>query len=267
MRALPRINEATTAPLREFMPLAIAGDSRAQFNIGLMYARGEGVAQSDAEAARWYRRAADQGDADAQTKLGAMYVLGQGVPQNDADAVRWFRLAANKGEALAQYSVGVIYANGRGVPYDPGPADGVMGPRTRAAIMGFEADVGLPVDGQVSDLAEQADLAVLRGGDVVRRAEGEVARRVDAASEAALETVTQERMVKLAALTQQVSKTQQELEQTRAGLLESWQRMDQSVAERQSEVLTSLDAYAGTIGVRVEELLEALDLMVARSGG
>ena len=35
--------------------------------------------------------------------------------------------------------------------YDPGPADGVMGWRTRAAIRAFQADVGLPVDGQISD--------------------------------------------------------------------------------------------------------------------
>src|SRR5919106_1394834 len=35
--------------------------------------------------------------------------------------------------------------------YDPGPADGVMGPKTRAAIRAFQADFGLPVDGQVSD--------------------------------------------------------------------------------------------------------------------
>jgi hypothetical protein len=32
-------------------------------------------------------------------------------------------------------------------------------------------------------------------------------------------------------------------------------------------VLTSLEGYAGTIGVRVEELLQALDVMVAGAGG
>lgn len=35
--------------------------------------------------------------------------------------------------------------------YDPGPADGIMGWRTRAAIWAFQADVGLPVDGKISD--------------------------------------------------------------------------------------------------------------------
>ena len=49
--------------------------------------------QTDAEAAKWYRLAADQGDADAQINLGGMYHNGRGVPQNDAEAVKWFRLA------------------------------------------------------------------------------------------------------------------------------------------------------------------------------
>jgi hypothetical protein len=123
------------------------------------------------------------------------------------------------------------------------------------------------IDQMLADLSEQADLAVLRAGDVGRRAEGEVVRRVDVAGAAALDAVAQERAAKLAALAEQVAASQRELEQTRAGLLESWQRLDQNVAQRQSEVLTSLDGYAGTIGVRVEELLQALDVMVAGSGG
>jgi len=32
--------------------------------------------------------------------------------------------------------------------YDPGPADGVMGPRTSAAIRDYQADHALPVDGR-----------------------------------------------------------------------------------------------------------------------
>ena len=35
-----------------------------------MFDKGRGVAQSDTESARWYRKAADQGHADAQHYLG-----------------------------------------------------------------------------------------------------------------------------------------------------------------------------------------------------
>ena len=38
----------------------------------------EGVPQNYAEALKWYRLAADQGDADAQYNLGVMYANGQG---------------------------------------------------------------------------------------------------------------------------------------------------------------------------------------------
>src|SRR5262249_41104898 len=49
------------------------------------------VAQNDAEAAKWFRKAADQGKAQAQTSLGCMYQAGWGVAQNDTEAVKWFQ--------------------------------------------------------------------------------------------------------------------------------------------------------------------------------
>ncbi len=44
-----------------------------------MYENGRGVAQDYAEAARWYRKAAEQGDAGAQHNLGLLYAKGVGV--------------------------------------------------------------------------------------------------------------------------------------------------------------------------------------------
>ena len=77
----------------------------------------------------------------------------------------------------------------------------------------------------------------------------------------------QAREAQLAELAERVSATQLELEQTRAALLAGWQRMDQAMAERQSQVLAGLDDYASTIETRVEEFLNALDVMVVRNGG
>jgi TPR repeat protein len=107
---------------REMMPLALAGDPAAQFNLGVMYAQGRGVPRDDAEAVRWYRLAADQGFAEAQYILGAMYVAGRGVPQDDAGAVRWYRSAADQGVAEAQGALGAMYAFGQGVPRDDAEA-------------------------------------------------------------------------------------------------------------------------------------------------
>jgi hypothetical protein len=48
-----------------------------------MFAHGRGVAQSDVEAARWLRKAADQGLADAQYNLETMFDQGRGLAQSD----------------------------------------------------------------------------------------------------------------------------------------------------------------------------------------
>ena len=89
---------------------------RAQFNLGIMYANGEGVLKDDAEAVKWYRLAAEQGHANAQYNLGVMYDNGIGVLKDDAEAVKWYRLAAEQGYANAQHNLGAMYADGRGVP-------------------------------------------------------------------------------------------------------------------------------------------------------
>ena len=94
---------------------AEAGDSIDQYNLGVMYANGTGVAENDQEAVKWYRLAAEQGLAEAQYNLGVMYDDGEGVAENDQEAVKWFRLAAEQGFASAQFNLGVMYANGTGV--------------------------------------------------------------------------------------------------------------------------------------------------------
>ena len=40
--------------------------------------------------------------------------------------------------------------------YDPGPSDGIVGPRTRAAIRAFQRETGLPEDGRLSERLEAA---------------------------------------------------------------------------------------------------------------
>jgi TPR repeat protein len=47
-----------------------------------------------------------------------LYGIGQDVAQDDAEAIRWFRKAAEQGNALAQFNIGVSYSKGKGVPRD-----------------------------------------------------------------------------------------------------------------------------------------------------
>jgi uncharacterized protein len=87
--------------LRFIRPLAEQGYVNAQFDLGSMYVKGQGVPQDYAEAQRWFRLAADKGNVRAQTRLGIMYAEAQGVPQNYVEARRWFRLAADQGHDTA----------------------------------------------------------------------------------------------------------------------------------------------------------------------
>jgi hypothetical protein len=52
-----------------FKLLAEQGLANAQFDLGLMYQYGKGVAKDDAQAIHWYRKAAAQGDGDAKINL------------------------------------------------------------------------------------------------------------------------------------------------------------------------------------------------------
>ena len=106
------------AALRLWRPLAEQGHAQAQYNLGVVYRKGQGVLQDYAVALKWYRLAAEQGFPDAQSDLGFMYDIGQGVPQDYAEAVKWYRLAAEQGHAIAQFNLGIMYDNGQGVPQD-----------------------------------------------------------------------------------------------------------------------------------------------------
>ena len=51
---------------------------------------------------RWYRLAADQGDAKAQYNLGVMYALGEGVPEDNLLAYMWANIAGANGEDVEE---------------------------------------------------------------------------------------------------------------------------------------------------------------------
>ena len=94
---------------------AAQGYATAQDNLGLCYAKGEGVKQDYAEAVKWFRLSAEQGNATAQNNLGNCYHNGNGVTQDYAEAVKWYRLSAEQGYARAQCNLGLCYYKGDGV--------------------------------------------------------------------------------------------------------------------------------------------------------
>ena len=87
------------------------GLANAQFNLGVMYAEGQGVPEDHAEAVKWYRMAAEQGHANAQLNLGVKNAIGQGVPEDNVFAYMWFNLAAAQGDEDAKKGKGMISEN------------------------------------------------------------------------------------------------------------------------------------------------------------
>jgi len=111
------------------------GIVKAQYNLGMMYANGQGVRENHQEAIKWYRLAvgqgyeraksivydlakknvpqalkvlkedAEKGVAKAQYNLGMMYANGWGVPQNDQEAIKWYLLAAEQMYAGAKVNI------------------------------------------------------------------------------------------------------------------------------------------------------------------
>lgn len=89
-----------------------------QYDLGMKYER----AGNYAEAAKYFRQAADQGDTDVQYSLGRMYAEGFDVPKDAAEAEKWYRKAAEgyrkaaeQGDAAAQTNLGWMYQEGLGV--------------------------------------------------------------------------------------------------------------------------------------------------------
>lgn len=103
-------------------PLAQNGNPTAQFNLGILYDQGKGVAQNRGEASTWYRRAAELGDIRAAFNLGSMLVQGDGGEKKSGEAIKWFRMAADKGDVLAQFVLGRIHEEGLVVARDYGEA-------------------------------------------------------------------------------------------------------------------------------------------------
>src|SRR5438045_9796926 len=78
--------KADEKPIEEVKGNAEAGDSKYQMELGDRYDKGAGVAKNAVEAAKWYRKAAEQNCAEAQNSLGACYLNGQGVAKRETEA-------------------------------------------------------------------------------------------------------------------------------------------------------------------------------------
>ena len=115
--ALGKRDFAQAMPI--LLQLANQGDAEAQYQLGVIYGRGNAAApEDDVEAAKWYRKAAEQGHEAAQARTALMYAYACGVARDDAEAARWFKRNADQGVPGSMFHLGRLYLAGRGVPKD-----------------------------------------------------------------------------------------------------------------------------------------------------
>lgn len=132
---------------RELVTKAENGDAQAQYELGVCYFNGLGVARDPVEAnTQWmlaerggnaeasfmlgfvcmmtndvemgvyhWEKAAKKGHAKAQANLGRCYESGIGVQINIPYAVELFQKAAYAGNPEGQYNLGVCYYEGKGI--------------------------------------------------------------------------------------------------------------------------------------------------------
>jgi len=147
-----------------------------QFNLAVLFHTGRGVRTDPRQAYLWYTIAERGGDLEAGIQRTALASrLDESVRGRietaaavweprpfDAEANGQFSVSRPLGPstaeiARAQYLLSVI-------GYAPGPADGVMGPRTADSIRDFERSAGMSITGRVTP-------------DLISRLESEVAAR------------------------------------------------------------------------------------------
>src|SRR6266576_1208983 len=102
-------NEADRKKLAEIRAGANKGDAKAQYELGRAFFSGTlGVAKDEAEAVKWFRKAAEQNVADAQYNLGVCYDNGEGVTKDEVEAYKWWLLAAGQGNDDAKYNMTIV---------------------------------------------------------------------------------------------------------------------------------------------------------------
>jgi len=170
--------ESPPAAIVSLQEAAERGDAEAQFELAVTYEKGLHVDQDTAWAARWYGRAAFRGHSEAQYRYASLKLTGPGARQDLGGAYRWLTLAALQGHGKAdearaklelRLSIDQLYREQAWAAafepattvspwdrptveflqnklaelgYDPGPADGFLGPRTTAALENYKKNRG-----------------------------------------------------------------------------------------------------------------------------
>jgi localization factor PodJL len=164
---------------RWFIKAAELGVADSQYNLGILAAKGQGMTQDLEESYKWFAIVAKAGDKDAEAKRDEIAKALRPeqlesaraktelwkpkdliVATNDISVPDEWRIAqattASVDVKKAITNVQLILTK---LGYDAGPADGVMGGKTRNAIRAFQETEKLPVTGEIDAALVKALLA------------------------------------------------------------------------------------------------------------
>jgi localization factor PodJL len=157
--------------LQWFQTAAYYGVKDSQYNLGVIHARGIGVDVDMSEAYKWFAVAAAQGDSDAATRRDE---IGRMLTPDEIAAARAAVTTWHAKPALAEANAVAAPEGGWDEPaglvnekdqrrlvmkiqqllaeqgYDPGPADGVPGQKTREAVRAFQKTISAAETGEIN---------------------------------------------------------------------------------------------------------------------
>jgi hypothetical protein len=173
-------NEMWEALFTDRLESARSGDAEAQYEVGIMYLKGQGVKQDRDKAVEWLKAAADAGNEQADSKLARI--------EEQESKFNELQSQAKRGDLDAQYELAMMYLKGRGVAADgkqalrylqDGADKGDEKAITRLGIVSFKGEVGPPdykkalqLFNQVSDTSVLAQYylgEMYAGGSGVKR--------------------------------------------------------------------------------------------------
>jgi localization factor PodJL len=164
------------AAVRWFLEAAELGVKDSQYNLGILAAKGAGMPQNLEESYKWFDLVARTGDRDAAIKRdeiakalrpeqlakarGAAELWKAREVDPEANIVdipeEWSEDATTTGTVDMKQAVRNIQAILNKNNYDAGPADGIMGQKTKNAIMSFQAANGMTANGEVTEALVKA---------------------------------------------------------------------------------------------------------------
>ena len=114
------------------------------------------------QGAEWYRRASERGHAEAQYSLGFMYLRGEGIEPDPARGLEWLRRSADQGDESAIRLLADVYREGQfGIPVDAAGAQKWQEKFRNTELYRLRSSVGVKKEHETSSQSQSRAIVEL----------------------------------------------------------------------------------------------------------